>query len=102
MRPGSRQIRLIAVEPRLQRFVRRESLGRDNPVLKLADDPLNLSAPVNPPTLPAPVAIVAFLGLSEGTDSFLEGNQKHCICSRACAIDRRMRAMTVTRSATSS
>jgi len=73
-----------------------------NPVLKLADDPLNLSAPVNPPTLPAPVAIVAFLGLSEGTDSFLEGNQKHCICSRACAIDRRMRAMTVTRSATSS
>jgi hypothetical protein len=73
-----------------------------NPVLKLADDPLNLSAPVNPPTLPAPVTIVAFLGLSQGAESFLEGNQKHCLSSRGRAIDRRMRMITATRSATSS
>jgi hypothetical protein len=78
-----------------------QSSGRDKRLLKLADDPLNLSAAVNPPTSPPPVAIVAFLGLLQDTDSLLERNQKHRIYSRVCAIDRRMHAMTVTLSATS-
>jgi hypothetical protein len=52
-----------------------ELLGRDNSVLKIADDPPNLSAPVNPSTLPVPVPMITVLGPWQGTESFLKKNQ---------------------------
>jgi hypothetical protein len=43
--------------------------------MKIGDDPPNLSAPVNPSTLPAPVLMITVLGPWQGKDSFFKKNQ---------------------------
>ncbi len=57
--------------------------AQQNVVPKLIGDPATLPAAVNPATLAAPARTIKFLGPPQGTDSFLEGNQKHRVCVSA-------------------